>query len=164
LAVTIARDGATMRASRFTLLAVVLSTQTGCGTFHNLKDPPDGPMFMGTGATYPLGGTVRSGLLAIMGPPCGLAGVVEGNKALIRGEFEPGLKHLKEGLLLTAAGLGAIVDTPLSLAGDIVTLPVAYARSKEYRWATWWNDNSLDNRPTVVPVPEDASDTEPQSR
>ena len=144
-----------MRPSHFALLALVLTTVSGCGTFHNLQDRPVGPMFIGTGCCYPFGGTVRSGLLAFGGPPCGAAEVINGNVALTQGELGPGLKQVGHGMLMTAAGLGAIVDIPLSLAGDIVTLPVAYARSKEYPWATWWGEKSLDIRATVVPSPED---------
>jgi hypothetical protein len=44
------------------------------------------------------------------------------------------------GLMLAGAGLIAIADTPVSLVGDILTLPIAYARHQEYPWATWWGN------------------------
>ncbi len=143
-----------MRACRFALLTLLLTTLSGCGTIFNLKDRPVGPMFVGTGCCYPFGGTVRSGLLAVMGPPCGLGEVINGNITITQGELGTGLKQVGNGLLITAAGLGAIVDCPLSLAGDIVTFPLAYARSKEYPWATWWGEKSLNLRPMAEP--EDA--------
>jgi hypothetical protein len=113
-------------------------------------------MFIGAGATYPFGGTVRSGLLAFMGPPIGVTEVITGNVALTQGEFGDGLRQVGHGMFITAAGLGAIVDTPLSLAGDIVTFPVAYARSKEYPWATWWGAKSFRIEPAFTPAPEGA--------
>jgi hypothetical protein len=114
-------------------------------------------MFIGTGRSYPFGGTVRSGLLAVMGPPCGVAEVINGNITITHGELEPGLKQIGNGLLITAAGLGAFVDCPLSLAGDIVTFPLAYARSKEYPWATWWGEKSIHFQETHESEQEDAN-------
>jgi len=40
----------------------------------------------------------------------------------------------------TSLGLGALIDIPLSLAGDVVTLPIAYGRYKKASWATWWGE------------------------
>jgi hypothetical protein len=77
-----------------------------------------------------------------------------GNVALCQGEFVSGFQQIGQGLLMTSAGLGAIVDIPLSLAADIVTFPVAYARYKEYPWATWWGEPSRFNPispPTTTP-------------
>src|SRR5262245_41128942 len=117
-----------MRATRFGFLALVLPALTGCGTLVNLRDPPTGPV-SGTGAWCPCGGAVRSGLLAVFGPPCGLVESINGGIAIGQGEFGPGFKQIGYGMLLTSAGLGAIVDCPLSLAGDILTFPIAYARA-----------------------------------
>jgi hypothetical protein len=142
-ALAIARNGATMRSSQIIFLAFVVLAVTGCGTFYNLEDSPKGPLFVGTGCCYPFGGVTRSGLLAVMGPPAGLAGVVSGNMAISQGEFGDGFQQIGQGLFLTSAGLIAIADTPLSLAGDILTFPIAYARSKEYSWATWWGEKSM---------------------
>jgi len=133
-------------------LALVLLT--GCGTFQNLKEPPKGPTDYCTGRCYPFGGVMRSGCTALIGPSFGLGEVIEGSSAISHGEFGPGFEHIGSGMILTAAGLGAIVDTPLSLAGDILTFPIAYARSKEYPWATWWGEKSTLNPerlPTTIP-------------
>ena len=124
-------------------LPLALLALTGCGTFHNLKDRPDGPLFVGTGRCYPFGGVARSSLLAVMGPPAGLGGVASGSIAVSQGEFGPALRQIGDGMFLTSAGLLAIVDIPLSLVGDTLTLPVACARPKERPWATWWGEQSL---------------------
>jgi hypothetical protein len=144
-----------MRSSRIIVLAFVVLAVTGCGTFHNLKDSPKGPLYVGTGCCYPFGGVTRSGLLAVMGPPSGLAEVVSGNMAISQGEFGDGFQQIGQGLYLASAGLIAIADTPLSLAGDILTFPIAYARSKEYPWATWWGEKSM---PIPNSAPAPASD------
>jgi hypothetical protein len=149
----IARNGATMRSSQFVFPPLVLLALSGCGTFYNLKDPPNGPMFMGTGSCYPFGGVVRSGLLAVMGPPCGLGNVISGNIAICQGDFSSGFEQIGNGICLTSAGLVAVADTPMSLAGDILSFPAAYARSKEYSWATWWGEKSVHD-PTSPPAPE----------
>src|SRR6516162_1915541 len=130
----IAGNGATMRSAHFGFLASVVLAVTGCGTFFNLKDPPKGPVFMGTGSCYPFGGVARSGALAVLGPPCGVAGVMGGSETIFQGEFASGFQQIGYGMFLTSAGLVAIADSPLSLAGDILTLPVAYARANEYSW------------------------------
>jgi uncharacterized protein YceK len=139
-----------MRSSQISFLALIPLALTGCGTVHNLKDSPNGPMFIGTGRCYPFGGVTRSSLLAVMGPPFGLGETIKGDIAICRGDFDSGFDQVGNGLFLTAAGLGAIIDTPLSLVGDILTFPIAYARSKEYAWATWWGEKS-------VRVPNDSS-------
>ena len=155
-AVGAVRDGAMMRALHFGML-VLLVTTVGCGTFHNLKDPPNGPNFVGTGSCYPFGGVVRSGLLGVIRPPSGVATVIGGNIAIAKGDFGPGFKQVGYGTYLTAAGLIAIVDCPLSLAGDIVTFPIAYARSNDYSWATWWGEKSFRNPPPFIPEKGDTT-------
>jgi hypothetical protein len=82
----------------------------------------------------------------------GLAGVLSGNIAICRGEFGDGFEQIGEGLCMSSAGLIAVADTPLSLAGDILTLPIAYGRSKEYPWATWWGQKT-DENPRTAPAP-----------
>ncbi len=145
-----------MQVSHFKFMLFVLTTLSGCGTFHNLKDPPTGPMFIGAGCCYPFGGTVRSGILAFMGPPYGLVEIINGNNSLLKGEFRPGFEQIGHGMLMTATGLGAIVDTPFSLAGDIVSFPIAYARSREYPWATWWGEKSMHvPKDSIAPMPEE---------
>jgi hypothetical protein len=49
---------------------------------------------------------------------------------------------------LFVGGLACLVDTPLSLAGDIVTLPIAISRNRGDAWATWWGEQ------LAKPVPE----------
>jgi hypothetical protein len=147
-----------MHWSQVSVLTLVLLALTGCGTFHNLKDSPNGPMFIGTGRCYPFGGVSRSGLLAVMGPPAGLCQVVGGNIAVCQGDFGTGFQQVGDGLFLTSAGLIAIADTPLSLAGDILTFPIAYARSREYSWATWWGEKSIHDPSTpLAPASEDGN-------
>jgi hypothetical protein len=135
-------------------MAWVIPALAGCGTLCNLQDSPGMQnLAVGTGACYPFGGAVRSGLLAVMGPPSGLEEMIEGDLAVCRGEFESGFQQIGRGVFVTSAGVGAIVDVPLSLAGDILTLPIAYARSKEYRWATWWGEKRLQPK-SGTPAPE----------
>jgi hypothetical protein len=144
-----------MRPSRCSLVVLVLPIITGCGTFHNLKDSPNGPMYIGTGKCYPFGGVTRSTLLAVMGPPVGMCDVINGNCVIYRGDLGPGFEQIGQGMVLTTAGLAAIVDVPLSLAGDVLTLPVVYARSRGYPWATWWGEQGFSiptSQPETTPV------------
>jgi hypothetical protein len=136
-----------------TIVVLALLMLPGCGTFFNLKDPPNGPLFIGTGVCYPFGGVVRSGLLACMGPPMGPCGVVGGIGTLCQGDFGTGLELIGGGICMTCAGLAAIADTPLSLAGDMLTLPIVYARTHDYAWATWWGEQGRPNMP--IPSPQD---------
>jgi hypothetical protein len=136
-----------MRWSPFCFLALALLALTGCGTFNNLQDSPNGLMFIGTGCCYPFGGVVRSGLLAFWGTLGGLDGLINGDIAISQGEFGPGFQQIGDSMGWTSICLGALADMPLSLAGDILTLPVVYARSHEYWWATWWGKESM-------PMPE----------
>src|SRR5262245_55310367 len=86
---------------------------SGCGTVANLKDPPSPGKTgeFGTSECSPFGGVTRSAGLAV----CGLGS----------GEA-----------LGIGVGLVGLVDTPLSLAGDVVTLPIALARHQGASWAT----------------------------
>jgi hypothetical protein len=52
-------------------------------------------------------------------------------------------------------GLGGLVDAPLSLAGDIVTLPVVVARRQGCRWATWWGEQAV---PEAIEKPPESPD------
>ncbi len=132
-----------MRSSRYNVLTFVLLTLTGCGTIHNLKDPPDGHTYVGMGSCYPFGGVTRSGLLACAGPPLGVVQVVSGNASICRGEIVSGAEELGSGMALTSMGLLAIADTPLSLVGDVVTLPIVYARTRKSWWTTSWSEETL---------------------
>jgi hypothetical protein len=146
-----------MRWSQFSFLAFVLLALTGCGTFQNLKNPPNGPLFFGTGCCYPFGGVTRSGLLAAVATASGLGEVVEGNIAVGNGEFGSGIQRTGNGIFMTSAGLVAFADTAVSLAGDIVTFPIAYARSKEYSWATWWGEKLIGNSSPFAPPTDDSN-------
>ena len=148
-----------MPSTRFLCVVFILPALTGCGTIHNLKDPPDGPAFLGTGVCYPGGGVVRTGLLATMGPAVGVAETLEGTQTFCKGQYREGAKKAGHGVLFTLAGLGAWLDLPLSVAGDILTLPVAYARQKQYPWATTWGKK----RTPASTIPEPSMPTEGQT-
>jgi hypothetical protein len=95
-------------------------------------------------------------LLAFVGTPGGLCGAIGGDISICQGDFGPGFEEVGQGMGMTALGLVAIADMPLSLAGDILTLPVVYARSHEYWWATWWGEKSF-GCPDLAPPPEEGS-------
>jgi uncharacterized protein YceK len=122
---------------------------SGCGTVVNLAAPPEQPFpTIAPGTCFPFGGVTRSGLL-------GGFGVVTGMEMAFG--FE-GIAETGVGLLWTGGGLVALaVDTPLSLVGDVVTLPVAYARSQKMSWATWWGEQST-SRPLFLQKEESSSD------
>jgi hypothetical protein len=141
-ATALVNNGAVMHSSWFVPLAFLLLAVTGCGTVTNLMDPPHGTLFMGAGECYPFGGVVRSGVLTVMGPPFALGMAIDGDTAICQGEYEKGFQQLGNSLYLTFLALEAIPDLPLSVAGDVLTFPLAYARGKEYPWATWWGQKS----------------------
>ena len=132
---------------RLGFIALLTLSLTGCGTINNLLDSPKGPLFAGTGCCYPFGGALRSGMLAFMGPPMGVAGIVEGDIKVMNGEPASGFQLIGTGSLFALGGLGAIADAPVSLCADLLTLPIVYARMQECPWATWWGKESLDFRP-----------------
>jgi uncharacterized protein YceK len=147
-----------MRPSPRVLPVAFLVGLAGCGTVHNLNAPPrtDTPMgltSMGPSTCFPFGGVARSGLQGCFGPPFGIATMVEGD--VIKGGGVFGL------------GLLAWADIPLSLAGDVLTLPIAYARSNGEPWATWWGEKEIRWRTppaeteAVSPVLEPASSGKP---
>lgn len=131
---------------------------TGCGTLVNLNDAPTGPMMFGTGVCYPFGGTMRSGMLAGLGTPVGIAGVVAGPVTLARGEFQEGFKEIGTSAGLATCGLVAIADVPLSFVGDVVTLPIVLARTREHPWATWWGEKARPMSPWSLPDADEATD------
>jgi hypothetical protein len=118
-------------------VAAVLAGLAGCGTVVNLMAPPTTTkadmLGLGLDTCQPFGGTKRSLVLGV-----GLGGVVA---------YE-GMQRLGQGGLLMCAGgvVGGLailaVDGPLSLAGDVVTWPIAYARQQQAPWATWWGEQS----------------------
>jgi hypothetical protein len=124
-----------MRSRLRTLLcaAAFAVLPAGCGTVVNLTAPPPSlaPPGIGPTACQPFGGVVRSGLLGGVGVSWGLLG----------GWQDIGNGGLLQGAWLAGMGLVALVDTPLSLAGDLVTWPIARARAQGEAWATWWGDH-----------------------
>jgi hypothetical protein len=63
-----------------------------------------------------------------------------------------GVENPPEGIVygtgFAAAGLWSLaVDAPLSLVGDVVTFPIAYARSQRAPWAMWWGSQSSSPQP-----------------
>src|SRR5262245_58173802 len=147
-----------------TVLLLCQGASAGCGTMHNLFAPPEGlpgtiSLPSGVGRCVPFGGVGRSALLAMIGPVGGSVGVIDGDTKLVRGEsLKDRMATIGAGLWLAGCGLGAIVDTPLSLAGDIVTFPIAYARYKHHPWATWWGVETHGGcwLGRLWPVPEEA--------
>lgn len=116
----------------------------GCGTISNLNDPPMGPYFMGCGKCSPFFGVTRSAVCAVAAPGAGIVETINGCDSICRGEATEGFQQIGQGALCTSMGLLAIVETPLSLAGDIVTYPIARARAEERPWATWWGKQTTD--------------------
>ncbi len=105
--------------------AVVLLASCGCGTVMNLAARP-GPASepeIVPDTCYPFGGVRRSSLLGVYGVGSGVFSLCTGD---IKGAGWVGV------------GVVSLADTPVSLAGDVVTLPVAFARRYEMTWATWW--------------------------
>ena len=134
-----------MRKCCYVIVAAMIAiSQVGCGTLHNLSAPPPSqaqpgvPLGTGAGACVPFGGVARSALLGL-GTPTAMIAVLNSEGKVIRGAGDDeALRQIGGGLMLAGAGLIAIADTPVSLVGDILTLPIAYARHQEYPWATWW--------------------------
>jgi len=101
---------------------------SGCGTVANLTAPPPPGRSdeMGKSECSPFGGVTLS------------AGWGAG---LLVHSLDP------EQLAATGVGLLLLMDTPLSLAGDVVTLPIVYARRQGASWATWWGDQAGSVKP-----------------
>lgn len=102
-----------MRPQILLITALAFSTG-GCGTFMNVTapvGPSTGPQNAGPTACEPFGGVKRSvmggSMLAFGGNPVGIL----------------------------AATVAVGVDTPLSLVGDVVTLPYVYGRIHGAPWA-----------------------------
>ena len=142
-----------------------LAGLAGCGTVHNLKSPSTvdpSAITMGLPCTCtPFGGVLRSGML-------GLGGTQVGGASILFGDISD------SSVSLLALGILAWPDVPLSLVGDVITYPVAYARSKGEPWATWWGECGSTGEtktcpfmkalspsvPTLVPDPTPTNGTE----
>jgi len=129
------------------VLGVIAATQAGCGTLHNLDAPSKlsqpQAVFAGPGTCVPFGGVARSGLLGWAGVTIGPWTVIDGDWALLKGNASDGFEKISNGLWLTGVGLVSLADSPVSLAADIVTWPIAHAREQEYAWATWWGSENM---------------------
>jgi uncharacterized protein YceK len=117
--------------ARIGLLASALSLAVlplGCGTVLNLTASPTPgptPTMIGPSSCEPFAGVERSakgGMFVLACPP-----------------------YIPIGVWILA------VDTPLSLVGDVLTLPVVYARKRGEPWATWWGAQA---RAVPEPGPE----------
>jgi hypothetical protein len=138
------------------MILLLVPSQTGCGTMCNLHAPPpaEGDS-VGRGNCMPFGGFGRSMTMSA-GVPIGIYMICDSEVRLVRGEDpEEKLKTIGLCTLMTGAGLVAIADVPVSLAGDIVTLPLAQARLHREPWATWWGDQAKKRR---VADPEPSAD------
>src|SRR5262249_40162010 len=115
------------------LLMAVLPGLGGCGTVYNLWLPPPPPDENrgSINECTPMAGSVRSGLLASIHIGGGVFGTASA-------PGEGNAENFLEAGYHTGLGLGALVDTPISFAGDIVTLPIVFARRAEHPWAMWW--------------------------
>ncbi len=149
------------------ILVASAALQSGCGTLENLQAPPgreptEGPMkYCGPHTCFAFGGITRT--------YWGSDWLVRaGANSLDKIEVD----HLLVGTGAITAGVGFLaVDGPLSLVGDVLTLPVAYARSQEQPWATWWGTQGyyLGRTPSsdrlnpvdVASFPPTATPTEP---
>ena len=90
-------------------------------------------------------------------PPMGVYSVVGGGVMIPCGyDVKESFKVIGDGLWFTGFGIGAIVDVPLSLIGDVLTWPIAYARRNRHPWATWWGDQGGG--------PPDVSTSPPETR
>jgi uncharacterized protein YceK len=123
---------------RLLIVAVICCTSVGCGTLHNLDAPAmTTQVYIGPSTCAPLGGFARSALLGGFGTAAGVQGTAVSGWTLLQGDVSDGCKGIGDGLWLTGVGLGSLVDTPISLAADIVTLPVVIARRQQQPWASW---------------------------
>jgi hypothetical protein len=125
-----------MRPNPRTLLfaAVLAFLPMGCGTMANLTAPPAGTTtYRGLGPTTcePFGGVTRS---FVTGGLCLASGLTAGFDDIGQGGLLRGTGLVAAGSVILA------VETPLSLVGDVATLPIAYARRDGMAWATWWGD------------------------
>jgi hypothetical protein len=95
-------------------------------------------MMDGTGVCVPFGGVGRSALLGLVGTPIFASQLVIVPLNQIRGEdTKAALAIMGNSVYCTGLGLIAIADVPVSLAGDLLTLPLAYARHQQQPWAMW---------------------------
>lgn len=121
------------------LFGMMAFCNAGCGTLVNLNAPPPDkapPQCMVPASCTPFGGVLRSGMGGIFLPVIGLASVPSD---------EIGKGGIIKGAAVSVAGVYMlIVDTPMSLVGDVITFPLACARSNGQPWALIWGDQGSD--------------------
>lgn len=125
-----------MRRRAPVLFAALLLAAAGCGTIMNLHAPPEPTSaYRGMGPTScePLGGVNRA---AVMGGLTFASGLESLNQGPGEGRMLTGIGLLGAGTVILA------VDTPLSLVGDMLTLPVVNARRNHEEWASWWGPST----------------------
>ncbi len=135
------RQGSAMRLRFALLFATLTCMSSGCGTLVNLTAPATS--FPGTdlASCTPFGGVKRSLLLGTLGTGLGMLGSCE----------EGGVGGSLLGAGCVSVGLVALfIDTPLSFAGDVLTLPIVLVRQQTAPWAPWWSEPN----PPVLPSQE----------
>lgn len=128
-----------MRRRAPALTALLFLAAAGCGTVMNLHAPPEPTSNyrgMGPTACEPLGGVNRA---AVMGGLTFASGLESLNQGPGEGRMLTGIGLLGAGTVILA------VDTPLSLVGDMLTLPVVNARRNHEPWASWWGPNAAND-------------------
>jgi hypothetical protein len=109
------------------LFAALACLMPGCGTFINLTLPPSEEHFNSWGLPgdcQPFGGTRVS---------------LGGCYLLLQSPYTVPLSLL------------CLADVPLSATGDLLTLPIVYARHNGEPWATWWGGDRMHGPPWVIP-------------
>src|SRR4051812_34214832 len=121
---------------RAATLLVALACLPGCGTAMNLQAPPNR-----TSAVHSLGPTACE-------PFGGVGRDVAAWEWSFFGVGDGGLLGVP---VVLAASAYALVDAPLSLVGDALTLPVVYARQRGQAWASWGLDVDPPRTPSYPP-------------
>ena len=119
---------------RTLLLAGVTCLSGGCGTVLNLRAEPTP--------------TPRAGMMGCMTscePMNGVKTSLAGGVMLMGGAQFP---------IIVAV---MAVELPLSFVGDVLTLPVVYARKRGEPWATWWGTQAAPERKT----PQESGSVDP---
>ncbi len=121
-----------MRRLRSSLAALIVLAFAGCGTMVNLHHPSNGLTYMDSESCSVLGGVTLSGGMARLG---------------LQGELGADMHGLPFVLM-------AAVDTPLSLVGDILTLPVVCARAKGHLETSKHNKQLKGETTSIPPTPD----------
>lgn len=128
-----------VRRLAFSLVAAFVSATAGCGTCANLTAPPPErapSLSIGITDCRTFGGVGRS---LFGGVVCTAFGPLSHSDEIGRGGLVKGAGTTLGGIYLL------VIDTPLSLVGDIVTYPIARARRDQEPWALSWGDLGSDD-------------------